>query len=56
MLVVISQGHIPMLCQIVSESAVDVFVRIRPGRKMDAPKELILAVEAAFTAAEDRVH
>lgn len=56
MLVVVRQCHIPMPCQIVSESAADVRVRIRPGWEMDVPKELILAVEEVVTAAEGCVH
>jgi hypothetical protein len=56
MLVVIRQCHIPMRCQIVGESAVDVRVRIQPGWEMNVGKELILAVEEVVTAAKDWVH
>ena len=45
LLVVIRQCHVPMPCSIVSESAADVRVRIKPGWEMDLRKELILAVE-----------
>jgi hypothetical protein len=45
LLVVIRQCHVPMPCRIVSESAADVRVRIKPGWELELRKELILAVE-----------
>jgi hypothetical protein len=54
--VLIRHCHFPMPCQIVSESAIDVRVRIRPGWEMDIRKNLILAVEEVVIATEDRVN
>jgi hypothetical protein len=54
LVVLISQGHIPMPCSIVGESAAD--VRIKPGWEMDVRKELILAVEEYGIAPDSRVN
>jgi hypothetical protein len=55
-LVVIRQCHVPMPCRIVSESAADVRVCIKPGWEMDVRKDLILAIEEVVIAAKDQVN
>ena len=56
MRVVIRQCHVPMSCRIVSESAVDVRVRVHPGWEMDVQKNLILGVEEVVLAMEGRMN
>ena len=56
LLVVIRQGHGPMPCRIVGESAADVRVRIQPGWELDVRKDLILAVEEVVTTKEAQVN
>jgi hypothetical protein len=56
MLVVIRECHFPMPCHIVSESAAEIRVRIKPGWELNIRKNLILAIEEVVIAAEDRVN
>ncbi|HEY2645926.1 MAG TPA: hypothetical protein VGI34_03080 [Candidatus Acidoferrales bacterium] len=56
LLVVIRRCHVPMPCQILAESPVDVRVRIQPGWEMDIKKELILAVEEVENPVPVRVN
>ncbi|HLW97719.1 MAG TPA: hypothetical protein VKR82_03665 [Candidatus Acidoferrales bacterium] len=44
LLVAIHDQQVPMPCRIVSESATDVRVSLKPGWEVDFPKEMILAV------------
>ena len=54
--VAVRQCRVPMLCTIVSESATDVRIRMRPGWQMDIRKELILAIEENAEALHSRIN
>jgi len=56
LVVVIRQCLVPMPCNIIGESDVEVRVRIQPGWEMGVPKELILAVEEGAVADVTRVN
>lgn len=56
MLVAIRQCLFPMPCRIVGESAGDVRVWLERGWEVDIRKELIVAVEEAFTDGGDLVN
>ena len=49
LLFVIRQCQVPIPCNIISESAAAVRIRLQPGWDIDVPKELIIAVEEAAT-------
>ena len=51
MLVVLCELQVPMLCQMIGESAAEVRVRVQPGW-VEVPKEMILAVEEVVIAPE----
>jgi len=56
LLVAIRQCRIPMACSIVSESSIDVRIRVEPGWEMNIRKDLILAVEEDIVVPDNQVN
>jgi hypothetical protein len=54
LLVAIHHQQVPMPCSIVSETATDVRVCLKPGWEVDFSKEMILAIEEEGFALDSR--
>jgi hypothetical protein len=53
LLFVIRECHIPIPCNLISESDSAVRIRLQPGWEIDVPKQIILAVEETIASWKD---